>query len=357
VTWSDVDGLHFAQRSADGTWINSILDFGLSGVSTSPQVASNPNDENVAYLAWSQHSAGADETYYSQQNANGTWSAVQNLSNTSAESLISKLVVDPEGQLHVLWSETLSGVTDLLAISPRYSNATGSSSLAQVVTLPMTTSVPVVSFLYQLKHSSGDNNLGLEVQIHTDSATTTIFSATTDTVAWTHEWLNLSDWAGQTITLTFNVNEVMGTLPVWAYLDEVSLGSAHSDVWAALSAPTTVQPDDTLTYQLTYGNQGGAPAPATQLTLTLPAELTFVGASVPPLTTTAPLVWEVGELTAKSGPNTIVVTTTVPPTALSIITGTVSIATGATELEIANNAGQASTFIRYQVFLPLIRRQ
>jgi uncharacterized repeat protein (TIGR01451 family) len=125
-----------------------------------------------------------------------------------------------------------------------------------------------------------------------------------------------------------------------------------------LDSPVTGLPSSTLIYHLTYTNQGGAPAPGTLITLTLPAELTYVDASLPPLTSTSEIVWDVGNLAAKSGPYTIVVTATVAPTAtfFSTLTSTVSLNTSGAELETANNSAQAGTFVAYQIFFPVLRR-
>jgi uncharacterized repeat protein (TIGR01451 family) len=113
-----------------------------------------------------------------------------------------------------------------------------------------------------------------------------------------------------------------------------------------------------LTYHITYGNGGGADATGVILTNTLPAELTFVDASLPPVSTSLVLIWEVGDLPAHSGPFTIVVTATVAPTTtlLSTLTTLFETHTASLELETANNTFQWSTFIGYLLYLPIIRR-
>lgn len=188
---------------------------------------------------------------------------------------------------------------------------------------------------------------------------TPIFSDTALTALnWTHQWVDLSAWAGQTITVTFTVNQGNGVAPARVYLDEVSLGSARPDVWATLEAPLTAQPGQTFVYQLTYGNQGGAIAPGTYLTLTLPPGFTYSSMSLPPvISTTTELVWDIGTLAAQGGLSSIFVIASVSLTApaLTTVTSTLTIA-ASNELETANNSQSASTFVGYQIFFPIIRR-
>jgi len=78
-------------------------------------------------------------------------------------------------------------------------------------------------------------------------------------------------------------------------------------------------------------------------------------AGPPPLTTTPALVWEAGDLAAKSD-STIVVTATVDPAAplWSSFTNTASIGATSPELETANNQASAAVFVGRRTYLPLV---
>jgi hypothetical protein len=96
-------------------------------------------------------------------------------------------------------------------------------------------------------------------------------------------------------------------------------------------------------------------AKGTRLTYTLPAELLFVSASLTPISTT-PLVWELGDLAARSGPLTV--TAQIAPTAtpLSALTSTAVLQTDNAELERHNNSAQGRTWVARFVYLPVIWR-
>jgi hypothetical protein len=90
---------------------------------------------------------------------------------------------------------------------------------------------------------------------------------------------------------------------------------------------------------------------------TLPAELLFVSASLTPISTT-PLVWELGDLAARSGPLTLTVMAQIAPTAapLSALTSTAVLQTDNAELERHNNSAQGRTWVARFVYLPVIWR-
>jgi hypothetical protein len=109
-------------------------------------------------------------------------------------------------------------------------------------------------------------------------------------------------------------------------------------------------------YSITYGNRGGVAAPGVQLRDILPAGVTYVGAHPAPEEVGATLVWELGELAADGSPATIVVTATLPLTAVGFetYTNTVEIEGSSPELETWNKQAQAVTWIGAKSYLPLV---
>jgi uncharacterized repeat protein (TIGR01451 family) len=116
-------------------------------------------------------------------------------------------------------------------------------------------------------------------------------------------------------------------------------------------------PGEEVTIALTYGNQGGVTASGVHITQTLPTGLTFVSADVTPIST-SPLVWDVGDVPAGSGPFTIMVTLRInnnaPP--LVYLTSSVTIAPTGQELETANNTAQGQIYTGTSIYLPAVRK-
>jgi uncharacterized repeat protein (TIGR01451 family) len=320
-----------------------------------PEESSGPtiavDDEGIVHVACYLLTASNHEILYTTKRESNDWSTPINLSNGSGAN--PAITLDAQNLLHIVWSNS-----DHIAYrGPEIAEQSGDSTVSQTITVPITLSTPTLSFFYELSRAFAPNNTWFRVQVDNGLATTTIFSTTTNTDNWTHHWSDLTPWAGQTITLTFTVHETADRPYAWAYLDEVTVGSAYPDVWVNKQSRTPAAlPGQQIAFTLTYGNGGGALASGVRLTDTLPAELTFVAASPPPLTTTPALVWDVGDLPAKSDSFTLVVTATVSPETpmMSYVANTASIGTASPELETANNSIQAWGFVGRRVYLPLI---
>jgi hypothetical protein len=106
----------------------------------------------------------------------------------------------------------------------------GDSILSQVVTLSV--EYPVLSFVYQSRYVSPvlmpQTSPGFAIEVSDGVTTSTLHTESIATQGWTHRWFDLSAWSGQTVTVTFVVNQ--GAV----YLDDVSIGSAYTDAWASI---------------------------------------------------------------------------------------------------------------------------
>lgn len=401
VLWDDnspqCDGLCYRQRAADGTWSPMrvipyypgggtydlvargeaahlvwrqwpleiyYMRCGNDGKCTAPQIVSRTpylsespklavDGNETVHIVWQQGSPDGADIYYTRKG--GIWSTPQNASQTAGESLFPELVVSEKGAAHLVWAdyEDVKVYYAEAALAEQASD----SNIAQTVTLPITMSAPTLSFLYQLFSTTAARSPWFDVQVSNGIIATTLFSTTTSTTDWTHRWFDLTPWAGQSVTLTFNVHQTAGGPATWAYLDEVTLGSGtYPDLW--VSQPSRVAlPGEQVSHTIAYGNQGDSMARATQITMTLPPELAFVTADPPPTATGPALVWDVGDLLAGSGPFTIVVTTVVSPTVPlgSVLNGSVNIASSSLEVEMGNNQTPVMVFVGgQQRYLPVI---
>jgi hypothetical protein len=101
----------------------------------------------------------------------------------------------------------------------------------------------------------------------------------------------------------------------------------------------------------------GAMAENGQMTMTLPAEITYVHADPAPLEFEPDLVWNVGDLPAGAGPNNIVLVGRLTQQAglQDVLTITAGIACETPELENLNNRTDASLIVRSLVYLPIIQ--
>jgi len=257
------------------------------------------------------------------------------------------------------WDEGLADFREAIYLGPQPLSESEKSWLSQSLTVPVSMTNPVLSFLYSLSGVSDISGDEFRVLVSTDiSTTTTLFTSTTPT-NWEHVWFDMTPWSGQAITLTFELSETAGYPPANALLDEVTLGSAHPDAWVSLSGGAMgAHPGEQITYQLDYGNRGGAMAVSSAITLTLPSGLNFVDASIPPVIVGDQLVWQVGDLPAGSDPYSIILTVEVDaaaPLGETVVTS-VEITTASPELETLNNSAQAEIYLGYLALLPITHK-
>ena len=146
-----------------------------------------------------------------------------------------------------------------------------------------------------------------------------------------------------------------GEPATWAQLDEITLGSTYPDLWVKAAAADLV-PGGTVPISVTFGNRGGLTAGSGTLTVTLPAELTFVSSWPLPVSSGGPLVWDLGDLPGGTIANGLVIT-------VSLTAGSASpaayypdirIAGSLPEIELANNVASPAIFAGVRVYLPAV---
>jgi hypothetical protein len=201
--------------------------------------------------------------YYAQCPIGGTWSAPQNLSQTQEEATMPQLAIDRDGGAHVVLLMNGYPAVTIDYSGPALAPQGGDSTLAQAVTVPATQATQTLSFWYQL-HGAAAAGQGLQVKLNDGLTDTALFSSAGGSHDWTHAWADLSPWAGQSVTLTFSVQQAAGRPYAWAHLDEVSVGSTYPDVWVALQ-DAFGEPGSQVALEMRYGNRGAAPAEGVHL--------------------------------------------------------------------------------------------
>jgi uncharacterized repeat protein (TIGR01451 family) len=149
----------------------------------------------------------------------------------------------------------------------------------------------------QLAGASSENNNSMTVQVSDAVTTTTLISTTSGIYGWEHQWRYLDEWVGKEITLTFAVHQAAYAPPVFALLDEVTLGSVYPDLWLDTDAAAhNLRPGELVTLTLAPGNRGSVLASGVQISLTLPAGLEFISASLEPSAAPPVLHFDLGDI-------------------------------------------------------------
>lgn len=395
ITWSDategkIDTL-YASRSPDGTWSSTEMAAeGFGGDDYRPQLAVDASGTvhataSCAYVSripageWSEpiclggsphmivdangvvHMAfnRAPGVLYAKRYDDGTWSSAD-LIATMLYTSRPRMAVDPIGAARVVWTDSGPSRWDIFYWEKIVAGSGGDSLLTQAISIPVDAANPTLSLLYRLEGTPKEGTNWFDVQLQEGVNTTTIFSTASSIGAWRHRWFDLGAWKGKTAVLRFRVHQTAGQLPVWAYLDEITLGSAYPDTWIEKLGPAIVAPGSQLTYVLHYGNRGAMPADGARVTDTLPTGLQFLEGDPPPTATTpSQLVWEVGNLPPAGEPAVIVIKAAVKPEVAGYtkLTNAAAISGTASEVESENNTAHVSTLVAHRLYLPMISRE
>ena len=352
---ADSGEILFWQKRIFGIWSAPLKISNSNGTAQHP--AAEVSENGDLYVVWRDYYGGCCYgVKYSTRHA-GIWSIPVDLTDPLSVTELTRISVDALGCVHILWLENES-LTDLYYVGTIPLSQSGDSWLSQSLTVPISITNPTLSFLANLSGVSAISGNEFQVQVSSGITTTTLFTSTTPT-PWEHFWFDLTPWSGQLITLTFQLTENAGFPPANALLDEVTLGSAHPDLWVDLSSDVlSAIPGEQFNFQLEYGNRGQVSALTPIITLTLPSGLNFVSASVTPEIIADQLVWHLDDLPKQSAPNSITLTVEVDSAVVlgqKVVT-VVEIASSSPELERLNNNSQVGTFLGYLGILPLINR-
>ncbi len=124
---------------------------------------------------------------------------------------------------------------------------------------------------------------------------------------------------------------------------------AFPDLTLGLQAPANAQPGDTITYTLSFRNQGRVPGQAVTLIDRLPANATFVSASDGGTYQDGAVTWQLGRLGALSAPQTFSVVVRLPsdlPYGDTPFVNDAVISTRTPEPQTANNTVSGQTVVR-----------
>ena len=247
-------------------------------------------------------------------------------------------------------------VKDIFYYGTAVEEQTGIAIVSQELTIPVSMTAPTLSFMYDLWGQKTTEGSHFEAMVEDSESSTTLFSTTEGTDGWTQGSYDLTAWAGETISLTFLADRTAGVFGLTAFLDEVSIGPAYPDIWVDATGDTHARPGDQLTLEVSYGNHGGQLASGTVLSYTLPAGMSFVDASVPPVQSGNILTWELGDLEARSNSNTIVITLAIDAGAMpgEYQTSLLEINAYTDELEIANNTLEVRTYVGNMMMIPAL---
>ncbi|MDX1616719.1 MAG: hypothetical protein R3300_20600 [Candidatus Promineifilaceae bacterium] len=346
------NGAYYTRTDPDGNWLTPTAPYGADLCVGWSQLQKGPNSVYMLVLNRSDESFDfclGDVT----DGTSATPACIEGLAGDRPQ-----LFMDSRETLHVVWRGPSSETSNELYYSqPLAAETNESSAVTQRVTIPLTLTHPTLSLVYSLHGGQPGSEATLSAQIEGDGDPVAVRSVD-EAGAWSQAWADVSTWAGQTVTLTILAKQQAGVPRLSALVDDVTLGSAPPDLWTLLESPTNAPSGEQFQLTIHYGNRAASPASGVQISLTLPAGISFVSADLTPVTSGPVVRWDVGHLAAGSLEQPIVVTATMeaaykPGLWLPL---RATIAGAEPEIEMANNAYVRTVMVGHLLTLPVIRR-
>lgn len=291
------------------------------------------------------------QTVYTRAMPGQPWSTPVALSDNYAAMPL--LVAGTDDSLFGVVPEIVDYHFVLKQLASAPAGQAGTATLSQQVAIPATMSHPTLSFM---KRVLGNNDGGATVaaRIQEGGNPPQSFPIAGD-ARWSLGWLDLSAWAGKTVTVTFAVEQPADAPPAQLYLDAVTLGSASPQLWAQLRSPGQAQPGATAAGALAAGNRGAAGAADAVLTLTLPDGLSLVAATPPAEVTGNTARWSLGALAAGEERSIALTLAVAPGAPLGQRPTLRAELTAATpEVELADNRSEQAVFFGWQMLMPAL---
>lgn len=213
-------------------------------------------------------------TVYYRKPPNGAWAASGALPITTYGERL--LASSGAGQLALAWLDDPSNSSTLRVRTSVLAAGAGSGAISQLVSIPADLHAPTLSFMYRLQGATPANGTQLQVEVGQGPSAQTVFSAT-QSVDWTAAWVDLSPWAGQTISVTLRLAQAPNQVPAQLALDDIALGAWLTPVISGTTPAVPGLPG--ASRQLTIHGANFLATPAVRLGTTALSNVVWVNAT------------------------------------------------------------------------------
>ncbi|MCB8925846.1 MAG: PD40 domain-containing protein [Ardenticatenaceae bacterium] len=359
IMWQEVEGTRYVFRNSNGNW---------GGIQTVQSILALPtffqvDRSGVLHVGWHEYSQNSytSRLYYTNRSTNDVWeipTLIASVTDFSSSFSGFNISLGNNDSLSFVWS-LLTEIWDLDGeVFFRHTKGGTYTIFQNHQMMPLSMTNPTLSFFVKPTPGNNTDKLNLNVTVTNGVVSQTFPVTGLKTEMWSHHWFDLSQWQNEEMEISINYETSSATALQGVYLDEISLGSAFTDIKVQVEGPREALQGEEIVLTVTYENGSSIDAEGSILTAVLPPQLTFLNASLPPSSQSPTLTWNIGDLPANSGPQSFTITARVKNSAqgLSNAVSTVNISTSSTELEVLNNVGESELLVGTRLYVPLIMR-
>jgi hypothetical protein len=209
---NNLNYLETASRPTGGEWTQPLLLSPGGGSLDFDLILSGKS----VHLAWQSTNSILS---FRKEDQQGNWSSILHLEYAYPPFQPGVSLAVQGDQDLLLWVEQGWSTTSAIYLTEWSLPKEPNSSISQTVTLPPTMRYPTLSFF----HRTGTIEPACELRVEVND--TPIFSTNVMNLNWTHAWVDLSPWVGQTVVVKFIVENNVLPCQEGCILDDISLGS------------------------------------------------------------------------------------------------------------------------------------
>lgn len=280
-----IKSIWYRGKAPDGAWSTPIKVIESDNAIFISAVAIEVDEQGVAHLAYiMKDSAEAEPVFYYMVKRPGQpWQFGTSIPITTDVRSFS-LAVDPSGIIYSLWKQDYVGSYNAVTgLQTAVAIEDGESGLSQTVTLPSTIHRPTFSFLVRSEGIASARH-PLTIKVDDGQSTTTVGTVDIEGTQWQHIWIDMSQWAGKTVTVGITSMQLAGTAQSRVFIDSITIGSWLTPLihWTTPSTVATDAPTRITIYGQNFRPTPGFWVGDTELTNVEWLSEYVVRATVPP---------------------------------------------------------------------------
>jgi hypothetical protein len=230
-TTSAVDIAHYAIRSPEGEWSPAYTLDGMAAFTDA--VVDLQGDIHILLKSSDYYDS---TVYYQAQNPDGSWSEIIALPTVLLPGNNFSLAVDLNAHIHLSWIgyDPIPDKTAVMHQGPSLAESEQYVTGSQVIDLPADSHAPTLSFEYALQGLVSGGSSAADVWVEAEGQRSQLISLV-NSRDWQHAWIDLSAWAGDTVTLTFALKQGGGEPAASLQLDDIAVGAWLTPVVSGVS--------------------------------------------------------------------------------------------------------------------------
>ncbi len=227
--WAWPYAAYYANRPAGGIWSTPFL----LNIAQNDGALTVDSSGKVHLIANGYVNGNEPQRNYRTRSPNGSWSFPKVINE-----YVPPIYIDSQDRLYLFKSVENPNIEPQAIFTSKLAENPQPAYLSQVVTIPGSLHHPTLTGMYRFTDLSLPATSHFTVNITEQMTSTRVFS-TSEPTDWKLLSIDMQDWVGQTVTITFGLHQSAGEKYAQLVLDDLSLGAWETPLITSVS-PTRI---------------------------------------------------------------------------------------------------------------------